>query len=39
MDSILKAEIINSLGTFIRRIKSLKTTLALGTTIIILKGA
>ena len=38
MDSILKAEIINSLGTFAKRIKSLKTTLALSITIIILKG-
>ena len=39
MDFILKAKIINSLGTFIRRVKSLETALALGTTIIILKGA
>ena len=39
MDSILKAEIINSLGTFAKCIRSLETTLALSTTIIILKGA
>ena len=39
MDFILKIKIINSLGTFAGYIKSLETTLALGTTIIILKGA
>ena len=39
MDSILKAEIINSLGTFVGRIRSLEITLALSTIIIILRGA
>ena len=39
MDFILKVKIINSLGTFVEYIKSLEIALALGTTIIILKGA